>query len=157
MPDGSTVVPVGSSSAHGLPHPLDVSVSSMSSSATSTNLDLEKGAMNGVDTLSKDSKRRKIRLAPGYNPPEKDLYHYAPIFRAFERTSLSLFGPHDSLRSHVDNSILSQPSLNSSTLPAASPARSSPLRTSPSRSTCSSAVTSKPASAVVPSPPLTLA
>jgi hypothetical protein len=67
----------------------------MSSSAASTALDLEKGMVGTTEigTLSKDSDgktRRRIRLTPGYNPPEKTIYHYAPIFKMFERASLPL-------------------------------------------------------------------
>jgi hypothetical protein len=97
LPDGSIVVPVGSTSSRApTVHPLDASISTMTSSAASTTFDLEKGNVNEIDGLDKhygkESKTRKIRLTPGYNPPEKTLYDYAPVFKLFSRTSrCSLF------------------------------------------------------------------
>ncbi|GAA6024417.1 hypothetical protein JCM10207_003408 [Rhodosporidiobolus poonsookiae] len=85
LPDGSCAIPIvrGSSATS---HPLGASMSSSSSVAPSMlNVDLEKGTMTDEPaTLSKDGKTRHIHLAPAYNPPEKGLYHYAPIFLLFK-------------------------------------------------------------------------
>lgn len=93
MPDGSTVISVASSSAHShSERSQNISFGTMHSSATLAKLELDHGqSVDDLGTLGKEDKRRKIRLAPGYNPPKKNLYTYMPVLKLFERAFSSFF------------------------------------------------------------------
>ncbi|GAA5984267.1 hypothetical protein JCM11641_005897 [Rhodosporidiobolus odoratus] len=79
-PDGTTVIPIATSTAR-QSHSLDASLGcSTSSTLSGSHIDLEKGTHSEIGALGKDGKIRKIKLTPGYNPPERGLAHYAPIF-----------------------------------------------------------------------------
>ncbi|GAA5914274.1 hypothetical protein JCM6882_003678 [Rhodosporidiobolus microsporus] len=86
LPDGTTAIPVHSSSS-ARRDPLSASVGTASSSSYSaSNIDLEKATTAGaeeVGVLGKDGKTKRIELLPAYNAPEKGITHYAPIFLLF--------------------------------------------------------------------------
>ncbi|BGP13172.1 hypothetical protein JCM10213_000248 [Rhodosporidiobolus nylandii] len=77
MPDGTTVIPVAAAGARST---AALSASAGTTTSTLSSGDLEKGSIDDLGALPKDSKIRQIQLAPGYNPPKRGLTHYAPIF-----------------------------------------------------------------------------
>ncbi|GAA6043659.1 hypothetical protein JCM8097_000863 [Rhodosporidiobolus ruineniae] len=101
MPDGSYVIPVtATSSATPL---LGASMHTQTSTTSSGDIDLEKGNVGDeVGVLDKDGKKRKVTLLPGYNPPEKGVYHYAPVFLMF-KPLLKLFQRKPKRVKHVQS------------------------------------------------------
>ncbi|TNY24153.1 Bestrophin, RFP-TM, chloride channel-domain-containing protein [Rhodotorula diobovata] len=102
LPDGTYVIPTSATSA--LSSPSGVATPRFGTASTSQldHLDLEKGLSGTVGdfaTLPKEggSAIRQVKLAPGYNPPRRTVYHYAPILRLF-RPILSLFERREKVR-----------------------------------------------------------
>ncbi|KPV76801.1 uncharacterized protein RHOBADRAFT_51791 [Rhodotorula graminis WP1] len=101
LPDGTYVIPTSMTSSMSS-SPSGAATPRFGSASTSQlgHLDLEKGTVDGIDGIGElgrvaregDSTSREIKLAPGYNPPPRGLYHYAPAFLLF-RPIVSLFKP----------------------------------------------------------------
>ncbi|BGO98372.1 hypothetical protein NBRC10513v2_002767 [Rhodotorula toruloides] len=80
LPDGSTCIPMPATSGSAT-----LMVGTMSSSALSSHIDLEKGTFGAEELgeLRKEPKIRKVQLLPGHNPPPFSIYDYAPALLVF--------------------------------------------------------------------------
>ncbi|GAA5902503.1 hypothetical protein JCM8208_006905 [Rhodotorula glutinis] len=98
LPDGTYVIPTSMTSSMSS-SPSGAATPRVGSASTSQlgHVDLEKGTAGSIGELGAlpkegDTTSREIKLTPGYNPPPRDLYHYAPAFLLF-RPILNLFKP----------------------------------------------------------------
>ncbi|GAA5978945.1 hypothetical protein JCM10908_002745 [Rhodotorula pacifica] len=115
-PDGSVCVPISYSSSiangqQAMPgstsstatRQQSVPMSTMSSTASGASLPEKLGSSVSSD----DHKLRtaELDLSPGYNPPERSVYEYAPVLRVFRPLLRSLFGekkePHKCTSSNI--------------------------------------------------------
>ncbi|BGP37119.1 hypothetical protein JCM10450v2_001027 [Rhodotorula kratochvilovae] len=83
LPDGTFAIPTAMSLSMSSPSQAATPRFGTASSSQLDNLDLEKGQSGSTDelgTLPKEGTTRQIKLAPGYNPPARSIYHYAPAF-----------------------------------------------------------------------------
>ncbi|GAA5820190.1 hypothetical protein JCM3770_004815 [Rhodotorula araucariae] len=84
LPDGTFAVPTASTSSMSSPSQAATPRFGGSASASQLdNFDLEKGQSGStaeLGTLAKDGRTRQVKLAPGYNPPSRSIYDYAPAF-----------------------------------------------------------------------------
>ncbi|GJN87786.1 hypothetical protein Rhopal_000741-T1 [Rhodotorula paludigena] len=89
LPDGTYAIPTSSRAGATTPQFGTASFSSH------LEADLEKGVTGSTDEVGRlpsDGRVRTIRLAPGFSPPKRTIYDYAPVFLLF-RPLLEVFKP----------------------------------------------------------------